>query len=204
MKEIAMKTIYEDGTYLENNPKWHEQDSPWKAKQIIKMLKKHNIIPSRVCEVGCGAGEILNCLANNFGDGVVFYGYDISPQALEICRKKEKYNLHFFLKDLFDEEDLTFDVVMAIDVFEHVEDYFGFLRKLKNKGAYKIFHIPLDLSVQTVLRNHSILKSRSLVGHIHYFTKESALTTLKDIGYEVLDKPAFMTNQYDYLLFSLT
>jgi len=187
-----MKTIYEDGTYLERNPRWHAEDSPWKAEQITKMLKKHNIVPSRLCEVGCGVGEILNCLANSFGDGVVFYGYDISHQAFEICSKKEKHNLHFFLKDLFDEEDLTFDVVMAIDVFEHVEDYFGFLRKLKNKGTTKIFHIPLDLSVQTVLRSSPILKLRSSVGHIHYFTKETALATLKDTGYEVVDY--FYTN----------
>jgi cyclopropane fatty-acyl-phospholipid synthase-like methyltransferase len=182
-----MKTIYEDGTYLERNPLWHEEDSPWKAEQITKMLNKHNMVPSRVCEVGCGAGEILNRLANNFGNGVVFYGYEISPQAFEICRKKEKHNLHFFQKDLSDEEDLSFDVVMAIDVFEHVEDYFGFLRKLKNKGTSKIFHIPLDLSVQTVLRSSPILKIRSSAGHLHYFTKETALATLKDTGYEVLD-----------------
>lgn len=182
-----MKTIYEDGTYLANNPKWHEEDSPWKAKQITRMLKKNNITPSSVCEVGCGAGEVLNCLTNNLGEGIQFYGYDISPQAFEICSKKEKQNLHFFQRDLFDEEDLVCDVVMAIDVFEHVEDYFGFLRKLRSKGTYKIFHIPLDLSVQTVLRSSPILKVRSSVGHIHYFTKETALATLKDIGYEVVD-----------------
>lgn len=187
-----MKTIYEDGTYLDRNPKWHEEDSPWKAKQIFRMLKKHNVIPSRACEVGCGAGEILNCLANSFGDGAVFHGYDISPQAFEICSKKERHNLHFFQKDLFDEEDLTFDVVMAIDVLEHVEDYFGFLRKLKDKGTYKIFHVPLDLSVQAVLRSSPILKCRSSVGHIHYFTKDTVLAALKDTGYEVVDY--FYTN----------
>ncbi|MBW2324771.1 MAG: class I SAM-dependent methyltransferase [Deltaproteobacteria bacterium] len=151
------------------------------------MLKSNNIIPSRICEIGCGAGEILNCLANEYGDDVVFSGYDISPQAFEICRKKEKQNLHFFLKDLLDEEAISFDVVMAIDVFEHVEDYFGFLRKLKKKGTYKIFHIPLDLSVLTVLRSTPILKGRQSFGHIHYFTKETALATLKDTGYEVVD-----------------
>lgn len=184
---MSQDTIYKDGAYLENNPTWHEEDSPWKARQITKILRKHSIIPSTVCEVGCGAGEILNCLANEYGDGVVFSGFDISPQAFDICRKKKKQNLQFFLKDLFDEKEFTSDVAMAIDVFEHVEDYFGFLRKLKNKGTYKIFHIPLDLSVQTVLRSSPILKGRSSVGHIHYFTKETALATLKDTGYEVVD-----------------
>lgn len=179
--------MYEDGTYLENNPTWHEEDSPWKAKQINKILKKNNIIPSSVCEIGCGAGEILKCLANEYGPRVVFSGYEISPQAFEICRKKEKPNLYFFLKDLFAQEDLTFDVVMAIDIIEHIEDYFGFLRKLKNRGTYKIFHIPIDVSVLTVLFGFHELKCRSLSGHIHYFTKETALATLKDTGYEVID-----------------
>jgi hypothetical protein len=31
------------------------------------------------------------------------------------------------------------------------------------------------------------LKRRELYGHIHYFTKETALATLKDAGYELLD-----------------
>ncbi len=180
-------TIYKDGAYLEKNPTWHEEDSPWKAKQLAKILKNNNIVPSRICEIGCGAGDILNCLANEYGEDVVFSGYDISPQAFEICRKKVKPNLHFFLKDLLDDEAVEFDVVMAIDVFEHVENYFGFLRKLKKKGTYKIFHIPLDLSVQSVLRETPISKVRQSVGHIHYFTKETALATLKDTGYEVID-----------------
>lgn len=182
-----MKTIYEDGTYLAKNPRWHEEDSPWKAKQVARMLKKNNLNPASICEVGCGAGEVLNCLTHNYGKEVQFFGYDISPQAFEICLKKEKENLHFFQKDLLAEEDLTCDVVLAIDVFEHIEDYIGFLRKLRSKGTYKLFHIPLDLSVQTVLRSSPILKVRSTVGHIHYFTKETALATLQDIGYEVVD-----------------
>lgn len=179
--------IYEDGTYLHANPSWHEEDSPWKAKQIAKMLRRNNIIPSTVSEIGCGSGEILNCLAAEYGDGVSFFGYDISPQAFEICRKKEKHNIHFFLEDMLNEGDLAFDVVMAVDVLEHVEDYFGFLRKLRKKATYKIFHIPLDLSVQAVLRVSPILNARLSVGHVHYFTKETALATLKDTGYDLVD-----------------
>jgi len=184
---MKISGLYVDGTYLENNPTWHEEDSPWKAKQIARMLRANRIYPSTICEVGCGAGEILNCLTSEFGDDVMFSGYEISPQAFEICRKKEKRNLQFYLTDLLDERESTFDVVMAIDVFEHVEDYFRFLRELRKKGTYTIFHIPLDLSVQAVLRSSPILKGRAMVGHIHYFTKETALATLEDTGYEVLD-----------------
>ena len=95
--------------------------------------------------------------------------------------------LAFFLADLLKEPGLEFDVVMAIDVLEHVEDYFGFLRNLKHKGVYKLFHIPLDLSVQAVLRSGPIASKRLSVGHIHYFTKETALAALNDTGYEIID-----------------
>jgi cyclopropane fatty-acyl-phospholipid synthase-like methyltransferase len=180
--------IYQDGAYLVNNPTWHVEDSPWKSQQITNMLEKNHIQLTTLCEIGCGAGEILKCLANIYGNEVELSGYEISSQAFEICKQKSQKNLHFFNQDLLEEPGKeVFDIVMAIDVFEHVEDYFGFLRKLRNKGTYKMLHIPLDLSVQAVLRTSPILHARSSVGHIHYFTKETALATLHDIGYEVID-----------------
>lgn len=178
--------LYVDGTYLAKNPTWHEEDSPWKASKIIDMLDHHGVRPKSVCEVGCGAGEILNFMSNQYSDEVRFSGYEISPQAYEICRKKEKKNLNFYYSNLVRMPNVSFDVVMAIDVFEHVEDYFGFLRGLKNTGIYKIFHIPLDLSVQTVLRNSPIISQRISVGHLHYFTKDTALATLTDSGYDII------------------
>jgi cyclopropane fatty-acyl-phospholipid synthase-like methyltransferase len=183
----ADATIYEDGTYLENNPGWHEEDSPWKAAQIARILRRNQVAPATVCEIGCGAGGVLAGLARELGEGVAFSGYDISRQAHELCQRRQAPNLRFFHRDLLAEEDARFDLVLCIDVFEHVEDCFGFLRRLRPRGALKVFHIPLDLSVQTVLRRHPILFNRASVGHIHYFFKETALATLADTGYEVVD-----------------
>lgn len=187
-----MTQIYNDGTYRENNPTWHEEDSPWKALQIQKIIERNSLNPSKICEIGCGAGEILNKLSEHYENKKEFFGYEISPQAFELCAKKSKHNLTFKLANLLEDDADYFDIVMAIDVFEHVEDYFSFLRKLKTKAKYKIFHIPLDLSVQTVLRSSPIIKHRKSVGHIHYFTKETALETLKDTGYQIVDY--FYTN----------
>ena len=186
-KRGTSMTIYEDGTYLEKNPSWHEEDSPWKARQIKKIIERNGLTPKRICEVGCGAGEILNQLSEQYDNGNEYFGYEISPQAFKIAKTKSKPNLTFVLQDLLAENDVNFDIVMAIDVFEHVEDYFGFLRKLRGKGKYKIFHIPLDLSVQAVIRAWPITNGRKDFGHIHYFTKETALETLRDTGYEIID-----------------
>lgn len=164
-----------------------EEDSPWKAKQIVKIIEKNSLLPKSICEIGCGAGEILKELSVLYGEGIHFSGYEISQQAYELCQKKTQSNLVFRFSDLLEEETDYYDIAMAIDVFEHVEDYFSFLRKLKNKAKYKIFHIPLELSVQTALRSSPIIKNRKKLGHIHYFTKDTALESLKDTGYEVVD-----------------
>jgi hypothetical protein len=182
-----MTGIYEDGTYLENNPSWHQEDSPWKAKQIEKILQRNALTPASICEVGCGAGEILNRLSSGKLGDSQFTGYEISPQAYEICSAKTKSNLKFEFVNLLEQNSAYFDLVLAIDVFEHIEDFYGFLRALKIKGEYKIFHIPLDLSVQSVLRSSPIIKERETVGHIHYFMKETALASLEDCGYEIVD-----------------
>lgn len=179
--------IYTQGDYLESNPTWHEEDSPWKVKQIARMISKNNLQPGSVCEVGCGAGEILNLLYQDLPDNVSFVGYDISPQAYELSKPKAKDRLEFNLKDLTQEPDRRFDLLLVIDVFEHVEDYFGFLRGIRGKAEYKIFHIPLDICVQRVAMCKPILSRRKTVGHLHYFTKETALATLQDTGYEIVD-----------------
>jgi cyclopropane fatty-acyl-phospholipid synthase-like methyltransferase len=182
-----MQSIYQDGTYLENSPNWHEEDSSWKADHIIQMIHKNNLNPSTLCEIGCGAGEILCQLSEHLSETVEIRGYEISSQAFNICKYKSKKNLNFFLEDVLQNDEEFFDIVMAIDVFEHVEDYFSFLRTLKSKAKYKIFHIPLDLSAQAALRPSSFTRVRKLIGHLHYFTKETALATLEDTGYNILD-----------------
>ncbi len=93
--------------------------------------------------------------------------------------------MNFKHEDFLNEEK-DFDLSLLIDVLEHVDDYLGFLRLFRSKSEYSIFHIPLDIHVQGALRNLQI-KARKEVGHLHYFTKETALATLTDCGYEILD-----------------
>jgi len=181
---FGAKQMYLDETYLKNNPTWHVEDSPWKARQIHKMLSKHKIDAASICEVGCGAGEILKKLSAKNPE-TNFFGYELSPHAFDLCKVRESDNVKYFMDDLID-TDAHFDVSLCIDVFEHIEDYIGFLRKLKTKANLHIFHIPLDITVISVLRN-TMMRERNSVGHLHYFTLETAIATLEDSGFEVLD-----------------
>lgn len=179
--------IYTDGEYLAHNPTWHTEDSPWKADQILDILHRNQLTPKSVCEVGCGAGEILVQLKRQMPDDCQFCGYDISPQALALARSRADERLCFRLGEMTEQHDVNFDMILVVDLLEHLEDYFQFLRLLRPRAVHKVFHIPLDLSAYSVLRSHPILDLRASVGHIHYFTRDTALASLEDAGYEVLD-----------------
>ena len=38
-----------------------------------------------------------------------------------------------------------------------------------------------------MLRGKPILAARQTIGHLHYFTKDTALAVLRDCGYEIID-----------------
>ena len=160
---MKLEELYTSGVYLEKNPNWHVEESPWKVQHIMPMMKRQHLMPETVCEVGCGAGEILKQLQENMENECMFWGYDISPQAFELAKSRANERLQFKLADIRQEKDVFYDLILVMDVIEHLENYFSFLREIKAKSHYKILHIPLDLSVQTVLRSEGLLKVREAI-----------------------------------------
>jgi hypothetical protein len=177
---------YIDGTYLKKNPTWDEEDSPYKAEILWKIINKNNLSPITICEVGCGAGGILKCLQDKFEENVIFQGYDISPDAINIAKQKENQKLTFYNQDFLKSND-NFDLIIVADVIEHLEDYFKFLREIKNRGTYFVFNIPLEAFVLAILDGNSISIARNKVGHIHIFTKDMVFNILNETKYDVVD-----------------
>lgn len=177
--------LYTSGQYLANNPDWHQGDARWKADNVARLIERHVGTPSDICEVGCGAGEILRVLADRY-PGCSCAGFDISPQALQLARQKSGPRLQFTLGQAWD-TPRHYHVALAADVMEHVENYHDFLRHMHGLADFKIYNIPLDISCQTVLRGAPLLRNWQRIGHIHLFTKDLALAALKDTGHEVLE-----------------
>jgi cyclopropane fatty-acyl-phospholipid synthase-like methyltransferase len=180
-------SIYADGTYLKRHPTWHSEDATWKADQVIKTLARNKRCSVRtICEVGCGAGQVLVELQKSLPLQTSFFGYEISPDAFSLCLPKSNESLQFKLDDLASANVEPFDLLLVLDVVEHVADYFGFLHSIRDKARYVLFQIPLELTVHSLLRRVLML-NRKVFGHLHYFTKDTALATLHDCGYHVLD-----------------
>ena len=95
----------------------------WKAKahRYYDALKAslREIVPpgSRVLEVGCATGDILESLEPQEGVGL-----DISPAMIELAARKHPglaFRVHDLMQGPIDER---FDYVVAADVAEHVPD----------------------------------------------------------------------------------
>jgi SAM-dependent methyltransferase len=199
--KVSSNDLYINGEYFKNNPDWDMADAKWKTDVFFNLLQKNNIAVSEVIEVGCGAGANLAELAKRDEGIKKLTGYDISPQAIELAGKNASGKISFVNEDLTANENIQTELMLVIDVVEHVDDYYGFLRKLKTRSKYFIFHIPLDLSCRTVMKPHVILQQRQAVGHIHYYTKEMVEWALRDTGYEIIDwvytKPVVDVNPAD-------
>ena len=82
------------------------------------------------------------------------------------------------------------------DVFEHVDDYYGFLQALKKKAKYLIFNIPLQINFISLLRRKNIFEiSYNQVGHLHFFSNKTAKLALEKNGYQILHT-AYAKNRF--------
>jgi 2-polyprenyl-3-methyl-5-hydroxy-6-metoxy-1,4-benzoquinol methylase len=106
--------------------------------------------------VGCGAGEVLKQLQQRLDNECDFLGCDISPQAIELCRSRANDKLHFELGDATIISGRFFDVILVLDIIEHLEDYFSFLRIVTERALYKIFHIPSGPFCPSGFRRHPV------------------------------------------------
>lgn len=180
-----LRSIYSDGSYLELNKNWHQEDSPYKAKLVLAAISRSKITFASCADIGCGAGLVTELLAKQFPSST-FEGFELSNDATEFWKQRQSLdNLTFKIGNILDSER-QFDLVVCLDVFEHVEDYFGFLRSLRAKGRSFVFNVPLDMNVMKIL-TPGIKFAREEVGHLHYFNRYTALRTIEDTGYRIRD-----------------
>lgn len=177
---------YVSGDYLDKNPTWDDEDSLWKAGKVLETIRRNRLSCRSVVDVGCGGGGVLAALSEELSDATL-YGYDISPDAANFWDRHSDTGVKFTVGNFLAAKTEKFDLLLLLDVFEHVPDPFDFLTALRDRAGYFIFHIPLDLSAVSVAREKPLLHVRRKVGHIHYYTKGLVLALLSECGYEILD-----------------
>jgi trans-aconitate methyltransferase len=169
--------LYEDESYAG----WHTDDEPWKASTIARFLRLHLPQCSSIADVGCGTGGVIAGVKDLMPSTRVA-GYEVAPIA--VAKAKRTYpNIEFFVG--FPEAQ-EFELIMMIDVVEHVEDCWRIVRDAHKCAPYLLVHIPLELNASTALRPQSLANSRRTLGHIHHFSEESACALLSECGYDIV------------------
>lgn len=185
MTDQIIDIQYVDGAYLHKTKTWHTEDSPYKAAIVNEAIKRNKIEFSHCADVGCGAGLVVEILSE-LNQQAEFTGFELSNDVDVFWSNRKKTKNLSFKHDNIVEQDQVFDLIICLDVFEHVEDYFLFLRSLKAVGKTFIFNVPLDMCVAKLLTS-GIKNARRDVGHLHYFNSYTAKETISDTGYKIID-----------------
>lgn len=171
--------VYEDGTYKKANPTWGRERAAWKADQVVRLLLEQQVKPSSILEIGCGTGLVLAGVGAGVGGDPTLVGLEpssnapIDPDVDRIAQIKR-----LMLHETTDKADL----VMLLDVFEHVEDHIGMIRAAAERAnKWIVFHIPIEVAVIEVASGR-LGRSNETVSHLHYFSDRTALIALKAAG----------------------
>jgi SAM-dependent methyltransferase len=113
------KNVYEEMYWCEETYWWFVA----KRKIILHLLNE--VLPMhmdrksvRVCDIGCGCGATAKALSREYH----VCGFDASDDAIRFCKDRGVAVNKGELPDLIPFSENTFDVVLLLDVLEHIDN----------------------------------------------------------------------------------
>ena len=174
-----MTDRYTTGEYARHNPGWHAEDASEKAAAVAALAEDAGLSPRSVVDVGCGAGGVAHALAERWPT-VHVQGWDVSEEAIRRARALAS-RAAFHVGSV--PSDVRADLVLCLDVAEHLPDDVGLLASLASVADTAVIRLPLDLSALDVLRPARMLEARRRYGHLHAYTRALALARLAEAGW---------------------
>jgi 2-polyprenyl-3-methyl-5-hydroxy-6-metoxy-1,4-benzoquinol methylase len=139
--------------------------------RILNTLSTVNFNGKRILDIGCGHGYLLFWLARKYPQANLT-GIDVDLRQVEACRRAancEKITNVRFLQGTYSDlqENSNYDVIITIDVLEHVVDDVEMLKKIKSLLAPEgmvVIHVPLRHQVQRRILPH--FSRHTVYGHV--------------------------------------
>ncbi len=110
-------------------------------ERLLRRTERRSGSPLRLLDVGCGTGGTLERL-RPLGRVV---GLDLEPLALAFCRERGQRELVCGSATALPFADGAFDVVLALDVLEHIPDHEAAAREIARvlaPGGYALVTVP--------------------------------------------------------------
>lgn len=175
---------------------------------INNLFMNNNLIPEKICDLGCGTGELIYKM-NDIYEDTSFIGVDLSDDMLQIAKKKCKdiRNIKFFSKDMrnfkldsrVDAITCMYDTINHLIKKEHWQDTFkSVYESLKYGGMFILDVVPVvglekwegtyvkDLKEGTLIRKIELDPLTNIITtHINAFIKTNYFGTYKNIKEDV-------------------
>ncbi len=159
-------------------------------KEIIKYIPKG---VKRILDVGCGEGSTLEMISKIYDCEAV--GVEINIESANKANKKFKdiYNFSCENKEKMDELG-DFDVILLLDVLEHMIDPWAFVLNLKKvslrQGGTLIASIPNFKNykiMQSYIKGNFRYEEAGLFDrtHLRWFAKKNMMELFEEVGLKV-------------------
>lgn len=153
------------------------------------VLLAGSIEVKKILDLGCGEGFVINKLLESYPN-IEITGLDLNAKALDLAQRLNP-GIEFIREDIytFPCEKKIFDLVMAIEVLEHMkkpEEVLNKISKLTRK--YALLSIPHEpfFKISNFIRGKNILRFGNDPEHINNWTKEQFLKLLKKNKFKIL------------------
>ncbi len=186
---VSATDSYSDGGYwstehadwLNTKPTKHVDILPGLLAAVDAVGKEH----IRIADIGTGNAwvfmEALSLIrAARPQCNLIPTGFEVAPDGVASARARfPDLDLR---ERLFTDREGPFDIVMLIDVLEHLENPWDMLRQCRAAGGYLVVRQPLIASWST-FRNNQYENQRRALGHIALFDYRQFLDMTKATGW---------------------
>lgn len=184
------KSIYDDGTYSDNNPGFNDRESIRKSNSLLNLLKNSPVNLSNINSVldyGCGGGGLIANLCSNLSNVSKAKGIDLNKDAIEFALSENRGSsiLEFETGALKQIKD-HYDLITVVHVLEHIQNWDEFLSSIKNKAEYIYIAVPIEASVWMTFRKGVLLNQYKKYGHIHFINEPYLINYLEEAGLDII------------------
>jgi trans-aconitate methyltransferase len=178
--------------YLKLNKDLHDSDFYKKSQAVLHILPS-DFRPDSVIDIACGSGKITMEVSKKLGIRKTT-GIDISHKIIEIAKQNDVDRIgNWVTINIFDYKESGYDLVLAIDIVEHVEEDKEILNKIASLGSLAVIKVPIeDNSVNRFImwitrkKINPWKETEAHYGHVHHYSLNSFIELIEESDLQIV------------------